>query len=112
MESTLQSVLNTLPSELHGRQARLKRIDFREISLSGAAMQSIHTNVMSFFGKYAPEALAGRVTQAKTLALLLDQLYMDQETGELILCADLHRYNMCLTIDKNDWSLHRVGLLQ
>ncbi len=112
MESTLQSVLAALPVELLARKNRLQRLDFSDVSLSSRALAVIRFNAQAFFSKHAPEAVAEYPSLAKSLALLLDRLYLDQETGELILCADLPGYSMCLPIPRKHWTLQRPGLLQ
>ncbi|MFW5490590.1 MAG: hypothetical protein ACNI3A_19585 [Desulfovibrio sp.] len=112
MESTLQSTLAVLPAELQGRKKQLQRLDVTDISLSSRALAVIRFNVLSFFGTYAPEAVSKDPSPAKSLALLLDRLYFDQETGELIMCADLGQHNLCLPIPQKHWSFNRPYLVQ
>ena len=92
--------------------ASLHELDYEDVALSSSAMRLVRQAATSVLRRFC--AVEEReVTLARALALFLDHVFWDEQTGGLILCADFPEQSFCLPIPRDGWGLRqRLGRVQ
>jgi len=82
----------------------LHELDYEDLGLTSAGLRLVRraaTAVLRLFSSVEDE----EVSAARGLALFLDHVYWDENTGGLILCADFPDRSFCLPVPRDCWGL-------
>ncbi|WP_138774307.1 hypothetical protein [Desulfohalovibrio reitneri] len=99
----------TMLTEFAGPGEAMHRIDYEDVSLTSAALKTIRAAGEAMLAAHAPAGNVGGLSNAKALALFLDGVYWDEDSGDLMLCSRLSERTFCLPIPRDQWGVRRTG---
>lgn len=92
--------------------AALHELDYEDLALATAGMRLVRQAAVTVLRRFA-NVEARDVPLSRALALFLDHVYWNEETGGLILCADFPDKSYCLPVPREMWGLKaRQGRVQ
>lgn len=97
----------------YGIEPKLHQIDYEDVALTQEGARLVHLGAKAVMRQYMPAANPERLTRAQAVAMFVDQLFWEEHSGGLIMCADLPDTSLCLPIPKKHWTVRPVdGALQ
>lgn len=88
------------------REAGLHALDYEDLTLSEQGLRLVRRAATGMLRRFSC-AEAAKLSPAKALALFLDRVFWDEQTGGLLLCADFPGGSFCLPIPRGLWGLRR-----
>lgn len=85
-------------------------IDFQDVSISEYAIKIILGAAKALINERMPEG-PKNVSPQQAIAMFIDHLFWEENSGGLVMCADLDSRSYCLAIPREHWSLADRGLL-
>lgn len=96
---------------LGGSGKDLHELDYEDVALTSAGMRLVRRAATAVLQQFL--SAAGELSLARSLALFLDHVFWDEQSGGLILCADFPGKSYCLPIPRECWALRPLrGRLQ
>jgi hypothetical protein len=95
-----------------GVEPRLHQIDYEDVALSREGARLVHAGAKAVMRQYMPGADFEKLTRAQAVAMFVDQLFWEENSGGLIMCADLPDTSLCLPIPRKHWSVRTGGAVQ
>lgn len=92
-----------------GIEPKLHEIDYEDVALTREGARLVHLGAKAIMRQYMPAADADGLTRAQAVALFVDQLFWEEHSGGLIMCADLPETSLCLPIPKKHWTVRIAG---
>jgi hypothetical protein len=90
----------------------LDELDYEDLALSSAGIRLVHRAALDVLRRFISVEEA-ELSLARALALFLDHVFWNKETGGLILCADFPERSYCLPIPRGLWAVRsRSGRAQ
>lgn len=90
----------------------LHELDYEDLTLTEPGMRLVRRAAMDVLRRFGAVD-EGQMTLARALAVFLDQVFWEERSGGLILCADFPGQSFCLPIPRGWWSLKaRTGRAQ
>lgn len=81
----------------------LHDIDFEDVALSIEALRMVRAAAVELCRRYMPAVDHERMTYSQCVGVFLDHCFWSEETGRLILCADIAQRSVCLPIPEEHW---------
>lgn len=94
----------------HGIEPKLHEIDFEDVALSQEGARMVHLGAKAVMRQYMPAADCDSLTRAQAVAMFVDQLFWEEHSGGLIMCADLPDTSLCLPIPSKHWKVRNDGI--
>jgi len=91
-----------------GNQANepiLHVIDFEDVALSKVGAKLVHHGARVVMRQFMPAGDTEKLTAAQAVALFVDKVYWEENTGGLIMCTDVADKSLCLPIPKAHWKV-------
>ncbi|MBG0791214.1 MAG: hypothetical protein H0S80_12045 [Desulfovibrionaceae bacterium] len=95
-----------------GIEPRLHPIDCEDVVLTSEGVRLVQRGARAALRRYMPGADIGSLTRSQAVALFVDQLFWEEHSGGLVMCADLPEASLCLPIPRKLWSVRREGAVQ
>ncbi len=86
-------------------------IDFEDVALSREGAKLVHHGARAVMQQYMPAADSGKLTPSQAVALFIDKVFWEENSGGLIMCADLADKSLCLPIPKAHWRVREDNSL-
>ena len=94
----------------HGFDARvLHAIDMQDVALTPAGALMVRKAAKAVMERRLPSLDVDGLSLHNTLALFLDQLFWEEGSGRLLMCADLPGVCYCLPIPAEHWKVLTSG---
>ena len=81
----------------------LHAIDYEDVALTPQGVQLLQKGAQAVMRQAVPAMDTDKITPALAVALFVDQLFWDEESGGLIMCAEVAERSYCLPIPKTHW---------
>lgn len=95
-----------------GIKPRLHPIDVEDVALTREGVRLVQLGARAVMRQYMPGADADSLTRAQAVALFVDQLYWEEHSGGLVMCADLPDASLCLPIPRKLWTVRTGDCVQ
>ena len=92
-------------------QAVLHAIDFEDVALSREGARLIHLGARAVMRQFMPGADAEKLTPAQAVALFVDKVFWEENSGGLIMCAEVAEKSLCLPIPSAHWKVRDEGVV-
>ena len=113
MSSMHQPVSQDLSVGNVGNEPVLHVIDYEDVALSREGAKIIHMGARMVMRQYMPAADSDKLTSAQAVALFVDKVFWEENSGGLIMCTDVADRSLCLPIPKVHWKLRdNLGMIQ
>lgn len=83
----------------------LHLIDFEDVALSREGAKLVHESARIIVRQYMPAADSDNLTASQAIALFIDQVFWEESSGGLIMCAEMPGTSLCLPVPKEQWSV-------
>jgi hypothetical protein len=94
----------------HGRDERLLHaIDMQDVALTPVGALMVSKAAKAVMARRLPSLNLDGLSLHNTLALFLDQLFWEEGSGRLLMCADLPDVCYCLPIPAEHWKVLTTG---
>lgn len=94
----------------HGFDERvLHAIDMQDVALTPAGALMVRKAAKAVMERRLPSLNVDRLSLHNTLALFLDQLFWEEGSGRLLMCAELPGVCYCLPIPAEHWKVLTSG---
>ncbi len=80
-------------------------IDFEDVALSREGAKLVHHGARAVMQQYMPAADSEGLTPAQAVALFVDKVFWEENSGGLIMCTELSDKSLCLPIPKAHWKV-------
>ncbi len=80
-------------------------IDFEDVALSPEGARLVQHGARIVLRQYMPAADSDNLTTAQAVALFVDQVFWEENSGGLIMCTDIADRSLCLPIPKVHWKV-------
>lgn len=87
----------------------LHSIDFEDVALSRQGAKLILHGARAVLRQFMPAADSDGLTMAEAVALFVDKVFWEENSGGLIMCADVAERSLCLPIPKGHWQVRDDG---
>lgn len=88
-------------------------IDFEDVALSREGAKLVHHGARAVMQQFMPGADSDKLTPAQAVALFVDKVFWEENSGGLIMCANMADKSLCLPIPKAHWKVREdVGRVQ
>lgn len=92
--------------------ASLHELDYEDVALSLHALRLVRSTAVKVLRRFCAVG-ENELSLSRSLALFLDKVLWDEDSGGLILCAEFPGQRFCLPIPCGEWGLkQRSGPLQ
>lgn len=96
-----------------GNEPVLHAIDFEDVALSREGTKIVHIGARAVLRQYMPAADSDKLTPAQAVALFVDKIFWEENSGGLIMCTAVADRSLCLPIPKAHWKVKGdFGLIQ
>ena len=75
-------------------------IDFEDVALSREGAKLVVEGARAIVRQFMPAADHENLTPAQAIALFIDQVFWEEGSGGLIMCADMPGTSLCLPVPK------------
>lgn len=100
MNATVQG-----PSAHSSPDPVLHAIDFEDVALSREGATLIHQGARAVMRQYMPAADSEGLTAAQAVALFVDKIFWEENSGGLIMCTEVGDKSLCLPIPRSHWKV-------
>lgn len=83
----------------------LHAIDYEDVALSHEGARLVHHGARAVMQQYMPAADFDKMTRAQAVALFIDKIFWEENSGGLIMCTDLVDKSLCLPIPSTHWKI-------
>ncbi|QGY40184.1 hypothetical protein GM415_08595 [Pseudodesulfovibrio cashew] len=83
----------------------LHAIDFEDVALTPVGARMVHLGAQAVLRQYIPAVELAKLTPSQAVAMFVDQVYWEENTGGLIMCAEMAHANLCLPIPSTHWAV-------
>ena len=87
----------------------LHAIDYQDVALSPEGAKLIHHGARQVVREHMPAADHEELTPSQAVALFVDKVFWEENSGGLIMCTMVGDRSLCLPIPKAHWTV-RDGL--
>lgn len=105
--------MNTAPQSLRvligSTEHTLHVLDVQDVALSPVAANMVRRAARRVLARRMPALDVERLPMASVMGVFLDQIYWEEDTGRLLLCADLPELCCCLPIPRAHWRVNGQG---
>lgn len=95
----------------HANDPILHVLDFEDVALSRQGAKLVHHGARQVMRQFMPAADSDKLTPAQAVALFVDKVFWEENSGGLIMCADLPEKSLCLPIPKGHWTIRHSNAL-
>jgi len=78
-------------------------IDYEDVALSQEGAKLLHHGARAVMRQYMPAGDSENLTPAQAVALFVDKIFWEENSGGLIMCTDIADKSLCLPIPKSHW---------
>lgn len=100
-EEFLKKTIGLDPDQLHD-------IDFEDVALTIEALRMIRAATDELYRRFMPGVDPAKLTYSQCVGIFLDHCFWSEETGRLILCADIAERSVCLPIPEEHWMVRNT----
>lgn len=98
---------------LSGENSILHEIDFQDLAISIVAVKVILKAARDVMRKFMPGSRPEKISTSQAIALFVDRVFWDENSGKLILCSDMDHRSFCIPIPSEHWHLKPdLGMVQ
>lgn len=91
----------------------LHEIDYEDVALSVEGAKLIHIGARAIMRQFMPAGDHEGLTPAQAVALFVDKIFWEENSGGLIMCTDIADKSLCLPIPKSHWRVKGdTGIMQ
>lgn len=91
----------------------LHAIDFEDVALSQEGAKLVHHGARAVLRQFMPAANSDGLTMAQAVALFVDKVFWEENSGGLIMCTDVAERSLCLPIPSDHWKVREeIGMVQ
>lgn len=91
----------------------LHAIDYEDVALSSEGARIIHFGARAVMRQYMPAVDFEKLTRSQAIALFVDKVFWEENSGGLIMCADMAERSLCLPVPKEHWMVKgNLGMVQ
>ncbi|QJB55124.1 hypothetical protein [Pseudodesulfovibrio sp. zrk46] len=83
----------------------LHEIDYHDVALSKEATRMVHHGARAVLRQIMPAADTDNLTASQAVALFIDKLFWEENSGGLIMCIDMSERSYCLPIPSTHWKV-------
>jgi len=105
MSGMHQPATNDLSDGNLGNEPVLHAIDYEDVALTREGAKLIHHGARAVMRQYMPGADSEKLTASQAVALFVDKIFWEENSGGLIMCTDVADKSLCLPIPKAHWSV-------
>jgi len=95
----------------HATEPLLHAIDFEDIALSGEAARLVLLGAREMARRFMPGVDSERLTPTQAVALFVDHVYWEEQSGRLLLCAEMPDRALCLPVPSAHWRVRLEDLV-
>jgi len=103
-----QPVSQNLFYEDYETNAILYAIDFEDVALSLEGVHSVHHGAQAVMRQFMPAANDENLTVAQAISLFVDRVFWEENSGNLFMCAEIAKRNICLPIPREHWHVQGI----
>lgn len=81
----------------------LHPLDFQDVTLTAAGAVTARAGARQLLGEHMPGLDLSGLSVLKVLSFFTDQVYWEESSGCLLLCADLPDLRCCLPVPAGQW---------
>lgn len=85
----------------------LHAIDFEDVALSREGASLVHKGAQAVMRQYMPAADSEGLTPAQAVALFVDKIFWEENSGGLIMCTQVGERSLCLPIPSSHWKVRQ-----
>lgn len=105
MSGMHQPIADGASSGNFGNEPVLHEIDFEDVALSQEGAKLIHLGARAVMRQYMPGGDSDNLTRAQAVALFVDKVFWEENSGGLIMCTDVADKSLCLPIPRSHWKV-------
>ncbi|MGL1861704.1 MAG: hypothetical protein OCC46_04175 [Pseudodesulfovibrio sp.] len=105
MSGMHQPIAQTPSVGNHETDPVLHLIDFEDVALSREGAKLVHHGARAVMRQYMPAANSEKLTPSQAVALFVDKVFWEENSGGLIMCTDVAERSLCLPIPKAHWKV-------
>lgn len=109
MSGMHQPVSEHSPSVTDIADPVLHVIDFEDVALSREGARLLHHGARAVLRQFMPAADSDGLTVQQAVALFVDKVFWEEQSGGLIMCTDFNERSLCLPIPKGHWTVRDDG---
>jgi len=83
----------------------LHAIDYEDVALTREGALLIHHGARAVMRQYMPAADCEKLTPSQAVALFVDKVFWEENSGGLIMCTKMADKNLCLPIPRAYWKV-------
>jgi len=83
----------------------LHALDYQDVALTREGARFVHKAAKHIMQQFMPGANPDKMTPSQTVYMFVDQVFWDERSGGLILCADMQERAICLPVPKGQWKI-------
>lgn len=83
----------------------LHAIDFEDVALTREGAKIVHLGARAVMRQFMPAADSDKLTPSQAVALFVDKIFWEENSGGLIMCTDVADRSLCLPIPKAHWKV-------
>lgn len=83
--------------------AVLHEIDYEDVSITPEGARMVMSAARSLVGEYMPAKDPASLTVRECIALFLDHIFWDENSGGLVMCSDVDTHSVCLPLPSRCW---------
>jgi hypothetical protein len=87
----------------------LHLIDYEDVALSREGVKLIHFGARAVMRQFMPASDSEKLTRSQAIALFVDKVFWEENSGGLIMCTDVANRSLCLPIPKAYWRVKDNG---
>ncbi len=104
---------NAISEAMTDGNATLHEIDFQDVAISTVAVKAILKAAKAVMHNFMPGSRPEKLSSSQAIALFVDRVFWDEDSGGLIMCADIDQRCFCIPIPQKHWHLKPdLGVVQ
>ncbi|WP_419785202.1 hypothetical protein [Pseudodesulfovibrio sp.] len=111
MSGMHQPVSESLLTVNSANESTLHAIDPEDVSLSGEGLRRVLPIAREMIRRFMPGMDPEKASMSQIMSLFADQAYWDENSGGLLLCADLADRALCLPVPRKHWRVRVEGVV-
>ena len=113
MSGMHQPVSRSASMSNHVTDPILHAIDFEDVALSREGAKLVHHGARAVMRQFMPAADSDKLTPSQAVALFVDKVFWEEQSGGLIMCTDVADKSLCLPIPRAHWKVKSgLGMVQ
>lgn len=91
-------------------ELKLHELDYQDVALTAEGARMVKSAARSVIDQYMPALDSAKITVREAMALFIDHVFWEENTGGLYMCTDVATRSVCLPIPSRCWSIRRSSM--